>query len=230
MYKNCLTTLSKCKLFCSINEDELYAMLLCLKPKISQYKKGENITIEGNLFDGIGVLLSGSASITKENASGSRVILNIVGPTDMFGEIAAFSKTKIWPATVVAQEECMVMFLPPHLIVGDCEKLCKSHKTLINNMLEILSNRALMLNQKVKYLTIKSLRGRVCNLFLDQYNASGSITFMMPMNRNELAEFLNVSRPSLSREMAKMKNEGIIDFYRSSIRILDLDRIKAMAE
>jgi CRP-like cAMP-binding protein len=213
-----------------MTETELNTMLQCLKPRVYQYKKGENITIEGEHFTGIGVMLSGSASITKENASGGRVIMAVAQPSDMFGEIAAFSKHKVWPATVVAQEECKVMFLPPELIIGNCEKMCVSHKTLINNMLEIVSSRALMLNKKVKYLTIKSLRARVCSLFLEQYNASGSTTFMMPMNRNELADFLNVSRPSLSREMAKMKGEGIIDFYKASIQIQNLDTLKAMAE
>jgi Mn-dependent DtxR family transcriptional regulator len=49
---------------------------------------------------------------------------------------------------------------------------------------------------------------------------------MISLKRNELAEFLNVSRPSLSREMIKMKDEGIIDFYKSSFKIIDIERLK----
>ena len=52
---------------------------------------------------------------------------------------------------------------------------------------------------------------------------------MLAMNRNEMADFLNVARPSLSREMCRMRDEGIIDFHRSSVRIMDMEALKAAA-
>lgn len=52
----------------------------------------------------------------------------------------------------------------------------------------------------------------------------------MPMNRQELAEFLNVKRPSLSRELSNMQRDGIIDVYRSSVKILDMERLRELAD
>lgn len=228
IYEKWLDTLGKCQLFRDISSDELYTMLGCIKPRIVEYKKNENITIEGYKFEGVGIILSGNAAITKESISGSRMIVALIGPSDMFGEIAAYSGGKVWPATVVAQEDCTVMFMPPEKITSDCEKMCTSHKSLINNMLGIVSNKAVMLNKKLEYLAIKSLRSKICSFFLEQYKKTGSTTFMMPMNRNELADFLNVTRPSLSREMCRLKDEGIIDFHRSSVKIQDINALRNM--
>jgi CRP/FNR family transcriptional regulator, dissimilatory nitrate respiration regulator len=230
MYEKWLSTINKCNLFQGITPEGLQAMLECMRPRLGKYAKGENIALEGDKFEGIGVLLLGEAAVTKENAAGSRIIIDMIGPSDLFGEIAAFSERKVWPATVVAQDKCEVIFLPPEKIVSDCEKICMSHKVLVNNMLRIVSDKALMLNRKVEYLTIRSLRGKVSRFLIEQQKMADSNTLMMSMNRNELADFLNVSRPSLSREMARMQEEGIIEFYRSSVRIKDMESLSSMLE
>ncbi|KPU44256.1 cAMP receptor protein [Oxobacter pfennigii] len=230
MYEKWLDTINKCSLFQDMNPVGLQAMFECMGPRLGKYKKGENLAIEGEKFEGIGIMLSGEAAVTKENAAGNRVIIDIVGPSDMFGEIAAFSAERAWPATVVAQDNCEVLFLPPDKIISECQNLCLCHKNLVNNMLRIISDKALMLNKKVEYLTVKSLRGKISKFLLEQQRTVKSTTFLMPMNRNELADFLNVSRPSLSREMARMMEEGIIDFYRSSVKIKDMEGLKNMIE
>ena len=145
----------------------------------------------------------------------------------MFGEIAAFSEMDKWPASVKAQANCEVLIVSPEKIVGHCEKMCISHRMLINNMLKIVSQKALILNKKVEYLVIKGMREKIATFLLETFNKTGQTTFMIHMNRNELADFLNVSRPSMSREMARMKEDGLIDFHKASIKILNLEGLKA---
>ena len=62
-------------------------------------------------------------------------------------------------------------------IVGECERMCISHKLLIVNMLSILSDRAMMLNRKVEYLAIKTIRGKLSTYLLEQYKNTGNRTF-----------------------------------------------------
>jgi CRP-like cAMP-binding protein len=121
------------------------------------------------------------------------------------------------------------MYVPADKLVGQCSQSCIAHTKLIMNMLGILSLKALTLNRQLEYLSIKSIRGRIASFLLEQYKTSGKTTFMMTMNRNEMADFLNVARPSLSREMCRMRDEGIIDFHRSSVRIMDMEALKAAA-
>ena len=230
MYDKWLSAIAVCPLFRGIELEELSSMLMCLKPKVEKYKKNEFIKIAGDEYEGLGIILSGSAAITKENSIGDRVIITVVKSGDMFGEMAAFSDQKKWPATVIAQEASQVMFMSSDIILGECPKLCRGHRFLIMNMLKIVSDKALLLNKKLDYLSIKSIRGRISSLLIDHYNKIGTLSFMMSLNRNEMADFLNVSRPALSRELCKLRDEGVLDFYKSSVVIKDIKALKLMAE
>jgi len=225
-----MESLKKCSLFHNLDQEEISCLLECLHPRIKSYQKNECITIAGNELTEFGILLSGEAAVTKENAAGSRIILTVLGPGELFGEIAAFSGNRCWPATVFAQGKCTALFLQPEKVIGYCDNSCQNHKMLIQNMLRIIAEKALFLNRKVEYLAIESLRGKICTYLLEQHQRTGRTTFMLPLKRWELADLLNVSRPSLSREMCKMRDEGIIDFHRSSIRIKDMDALKRSAE
>jgi len=201
-------------------------MLHCLNPHVRQFKKNDLITLAGEPFTGIGLLLKGEASVNKESSSGNRIVLHMLKPGDMFGEIIAFSDQSVWPATVQAMEDAVTLFIPREKIIGECQRLCPWHRAIIRNMLRIVSNRALMLNKRLEILTIKSMRGKLCAFFLDQYRREGHATFTLSMNRNQLADFLNVYRPSMSRELARMKEEGLIDYHLSSIRLLDIPALE----
>ena len=65
---------------------------------------------------------------------------------------------------------------------------------------------------------------------IDQYKISKNTTLTIPLKRNELADFLNVSRPSLSREMCAMRDEGIIDFHLSTFKIKDIELLKSFCD
>ncbi|WP_331917192.1 Crp/Fnr family transcriptional regulator [Pseudobacteroides sp.] len=222
-----LNSLKKTPLFKGIDEDELITMLRCITPRVISYRKNDYIALAGEKFDSLGIIAEGEASISMENAAGNRVMMAILKSGDMFGEMLVFSKTSAWPANVQAQEPCTVFFLQREKIIGECEKLCSWHRILIQNMLVIISERALMLNKKLEYLSIKSIRGKLSKFFLEESKKTGSTTFMLSMKRNELADFLNVSRPSMSREMCLMRDEDIIDFHLSSIKIKNIEALKA---
>ncbi|MFA5386015.1 MAG: Crp/Fnr family transcriptional regulator [Eubacteriales bacterium] len=230
MFNKSMKTLLTCELFKGMNSAELISVLTCLNPKVYSYKRSELVAMEGDQLTGLGIVLAGDVVITRENAVGSRIIIATNGPGGMFGEIAAFAGNYIWSDTIIAREACKVMFLPGEKIVGSCENACVSHKLMIANILKIISLKALMLNKKIDYLVIKSMRGKVCAYLLEQFKKQGKQTFVMPLKRNELADFLNVSRPSLSREMGKLRDEGVIEFHRASIKIKDLNTLKTLAE
>jgi CRP-like cAMP-binding protein len=225
-YENILL---KTSLFHGFQSEEILTMLDCLQPKLQGYNRNDYIVIAGQPFENIGIVLNGEATVSKENAAGNRVVMTLLEQGDIFGEMVAFSSQLTWPATVQAQKNCEVFFLPRGKIIGECSKLCPWHRTLIRNFLRIISERALLLNKKVEYLTIKSIRGKICTYLLEQYQTTGDKHITLPLKRNELADFLNVSRPSLSREICKMKAEGVIDFYLTSFKILDIEALKIMS-
>lgn len=230
MNKNLVNVLAATPLFAGIASDVLAVMLGCLQPKLSTHSKNSFIAVEGEPFSGLGILLAGEAAVVKENVAGSRSVLTVLGQGDMFGEMIAFSARTAWPASVFAQSECSVVLLPPEKITGTCPQACDGHHQLVHNMLLIVSERALMLNRKVEYLTIKGMRTKIVTYLLEQHKLQGKKTFILPLKRNDMADFLNVSRTALSRELGRLRDEGLIDFFRSSIKLQDIENLKKAVE
>lgn len=217
-------------LFYGIKIEELACMLQCLTPKIQSYSKNECIVNAGESIDRFGIVLDGEATIVKENAEGNRVIISVVKKGDLFGEMLVFSSHKIWPVTVRVQSSCRVLFLTHSDLIARCERNCSWHVLMLQNFMKVISDKSLMLNKKVQYLSIKSIRGKICTYLFEQYQNTGKNIITLPLKRNDLADFLNVSRPSLSREMCQMRDENIIDFHLSTFKIKDIEALKSFCE
>lgn len=222
------SVLEKCELFEGFETFQLKTMLQCFDPKINFYEKGDFIVLSGDRYYGLGILVEGTAVVSKENAAGSRVMMTTIAAGDLFGEVIAFSGKEIWPASVQAQTSSKAIFIENNTILNQCSEACSFHSLLIRNLLKIVSNRAMILNSRVEYLSMKSISSKIACLLLEYLRKSGSNTFRLPMNRNEMADFLNISRPSMSREMGIMRDNGIIDFQKEAIKILNLDKLKDM--
>jgi CRP-like cAMP-binding protein len=217
-------------LFSGIKKDEIISMLQCLAPKIRSYNKNECIVNSGEALDRFGIVLEGEAIIVKENAEGNRVIMSVVKKGDLFGEMLVFSSHKIWPASVRVQASCKVLFLTNSDLIARCGNNCSWHISMLQNFMKVISDKSLMLNKKVEYLSIKSIRGKICTYLLEQSEITKGNNIILPLKRNELADFLNVSRPSMSREMCQMRDEGIIDFHLSTFRIKDIEALKSFCD
>ncbi|WP_242855662.1 Crp/Fnr family transcriptional regulator [Ruminiclostridium josui] len=184
----------------------------------------------GSRYHGMGILLEGNGVVTKENAAGNRVMMNLIKPGSIFGEVIAFSGTEKWPSNVQAQTNCRVMFIENEMILNQCSEACSHHSQLIRNLLKSVSTRAIMLNRRVEYLSMKGINSKIASFLLEYMEKAGSNTFRLPVNRNEMAEFLNISRPSMSREMGIMRDKGIIEFHKEAIKIIDVEKLIRMIE
>ncbi len=226
MYRQYIDVLKKTTLFTGIKESEMEAMLYCMSPRISRYPRDSVIAIEHDPMEGIHILLKGSVTITKETEDGGRTLLAKYHAGNLFGEMAAFSESKRWPATVEASEDSKVMALPIQNVVGVCSNSCGGHRLLIINMLTILSEKAMRLNRRVEYLSIRTLRGKISRMLLDQYEHKKSPYIRLGMNRSEMADFLGVTRPSLSRELGHMQDEGILEYAGREFKLTDLEAMR----
>ncbi len=227
MYGAWTDVLSSSLLFRGIKPEALNTMLECLKPGIQRCRQREIAALCGQPFHGIGVVASGRVALTRETISGNNIMLEMLEAGEIFGETVAFSDNKTWPVTVIAQEESCLLFLPPGKIQGNCSNICASHSTLIMNMLNILSNHAITQNKKIGYLSAKGIRSKISAYLLDMYLQNGNTAFEIPMKRQELADYLGIPRPSLSREMGYMRDAGIIEFSGVSIRIKNILQLES---
>lgn len=229
-YLDYLDSLEKCVLFDGIDETEIKKILQCLEYRIVQHKKNEYPAQIDQKLDGVGIVLEGEAAVVRENLNGNRIIVNIFDVGEMFGEVLILSGENRWPAKIQALTDCVIMYVHPEKILDICENVCSQHKVLLTNLVRVVSKKAYYLNRKVEYLSLKSINGKLSKYLLEQSERSGNLTFKLPLNREALADFLNISRPSMSRELCNMRDTGIIEFYRESVKIIDIDRLKLLLE
>lgn len=216
-------------LFRGIAPEDLRALMACFSPAVKSVQKGEIAVTAGDPLRSIGIVLRGAVEIAHESAAGGKSLLAQADAGSTFGEIAAFAGRDTWPSTVTARADSLLLFVPPERFLGNCPKACGFHRVLIQNMLRILADKALRLNRKVEYLELKGIRQKLCAYLLEQRGLNGSDAFILPMNKSELADYLHVSRPSMSRELGLLRDEGALDFYLSSIRLLDVDTLQKAA-
>lgn len=108
-------------LFSDIEKEDIGKMLACLNPKEESFVRGEFVAQAGQPMRGLGLLVDGSLSVIKESVNGNRIIMNILKPGDLFGEMAVFSNKKIWPASISALVLSTVLFISPDKIVEDVQ-------------------------------------------------------------------------------------------------------------
>ena len=221
--------LYRCSLFEGIPPESVEILLGCFRPVQRSTRKGEALCTEGSPQEGVGILLEGTGRIVRGHVSGSRAVLGRLEPGDLFGEMTAFSGHADWPATLEALSDAKAIFIAPVFITEQCGRNCiGNHQALTANMLRIVSEKAMNLNRKVDYLLLRGMREKLSAFLLEMYHRTGRTTFDLPMNREALADYLNVSRPSMSRELGRMREEGLIEFYRSSVRIGDPEALAAI--
>lgn len=205
MTEKYMKALIKCRLFNNIDSSELKSLLSCLQPVIQSYSKNEIVVNNGDKLDSMGIILDGEAAVFKESISGNKLLLKKIGEGEVFGEVALFAGKEEWPATVQAITSLAICYISRDRIISQCSKACRWHSLMIGNILEMVSKRALMLSKKLEYISIKNMRSKLCTYIYEQYSKSRSLTVVLPLNRIQLADFLNVSRPSMSRELATLR-------------------------
>ncbi|BCN30517.1 Crp/Fnr family transcriptional regulator [Anaeromicropila herbilytica] len=218
--------LQKCALFRNIKEGDLSHLLECLAASTKNYRSDEYVFFAGNTVNYVGILLTGSAEIIKENPAGSRHIMAFLSPGQIFAEGIVCTTKRISPVTIRVKENSKLLFIPYEHIVKSCKNACGFHVQIIQNMMMILGEKNFSLNNKIELLTLKGMREKIAAFLLNEYTERNTLTFHIVPNRNELAEFLNVSRTSMCRELARMKDDEILDYYQNSFKILSLDKLK----
>ncbi|HIU99807.1 MAG TPA: Crp/Fnr family transcriptional regulator [Candidatus Stercoripulliclostridium merdipullorum] len=213
-------------LFRNFEEREIDAIFDCLSGRIVKYSRGKIVAAEGDDVSEIGIVLSGTLLKFVTKPGGRREAQGTLEAGGMFGEVDGYCGEGKLTYSVVAAEEVMILFITLSTIVGRCSKNCAHHQKLLDNTLRYLAEHITSMNKDTEYLLIKSMRLKIAKLIYDKFLIQNSLNVDLGMNRNEMAEYLNVSRPSMSREMIRMREEGIIEFWKGKITIKDLDRLE----
>lgn len=209
-------------IFKDMQADCLKVIFETTKYHVKRYSKNDILAIEGDVCGHIGIILAGEVELKKEFPAGHTMTLTFLESGDTFGEVIVFSQAKAYQATIVAISPVEVLYISE----ADVLDLLERCESVLKNFLTLLSNKILFLNKKTSILSFRSIEEKVASFFLEFYKQQKNMNLNIPMSRKEMAAFLNVPRPSLSRTMAHLKDKEIIDYYQNTIRILDLKALE----
>ena len=205
-----------CSLFSGLDEEEYAYALNFFSASARSYKKGDFLNRIGFPLPAFGLVLSGGIQVYMDDIDGNEMIMANVAPGGTFGESLCYLGLDA-PVYIRAISETEILWL-------STSRVCRpEHDGALDHALSarftaMLARRTLSMNDRIQILSKSSLRGKLI-AFFTQYAKYGD-SFRIPFSRADMAVYLGTERSALSRELSRMKAEGIIDFHKNSFRIL----------
>ena len=209
-----LPVLGSVGLFQGIGAFELEAVLGCVCAEVRVVNKGDIFLLAGDMPRQVGVVLRGQLHIVREDYDGNRSLIAILTPGSVFAEALCCAGVPESPVTVIADLDSVVISIDFERILHVCSNSCSHHRELIKNMLRLIAGKNLMLQSHMEILSLRSIRARVLRYF-ESFKPKPGREFAIPLNREELANYLCVERSALSHELGKMKKDGLIDYKKN---------------
>lgn len=206
-----LSLLARSPLFSGIAQGDIASMLSCLGARLGEYSKTETIFMEGESARLLGIVLSGAVQVVRDDYWGSRSVLAILEPGELFGEVFSCAALESLPVSVLALRDCRVLLLDCRRVLSTCPSSCSFHSLLIRNLLQGLALKNLELTRKIHCMSRKTTREKLLAYLMDQAKKQGSSEFVIPCGRQTLADYLGVERSAMSAELGRLKRDGLLD-------------------
>lgn len=214
-----METLSKTSLFQGITENELLDLLSCLGAYTKTYRKDTYIFHSQDIVHEVGIVLEGTVHILQDNLFEQPHIITAILPSGIFAESFAASHTHRMGVSVQAATNTTILFLEVEKILHPCTKGCYYHNQLLDHFVEALANHNLALNEKLMHLTQTSMKDKILSYLSQEAHKQQSSYIELPFNRQQLADYLNVDRSALSKELSKLKKEGVLDYHKNQFKL-----------
>ena len=200
-------------LFQRVSEESQQAMRTCFDMREQSFRTGEVVYDFSAGRNMVGVLAQGTAVIERIDHQGSRTILEQLDEGGVFGEMLMFENVAGDSITVVAEAPCRVWFMAADQVTKRCEKACAHHTQVVENMFQLVAEKATALYERVEVLSRRSIRDKLLCYFslLAAKNRGGE--FSLPFSLSALADYISTDRSAMMRELKKMRQEELVDVH-----------------
>ncbi|QMS85177.1 Crp/Fnr family transcriptional regulator [Candidatus Xianfuyuplasma coldseepsis] len=186
--------------------------------QIKQYPTKYTIELEGTTCTYIAIVLEGTIGITSYNASGTSIHLQTLHEGMMVGDVLLYgTKDHMYPGNLVTVTPATIATIPYELV----DQYLHDDAIFRKNLLTLISQKAYTYSLETKLLSQDTLRDKILHYLTLEQQRQGTNKIQLPMTKEELAKKMHVKRPSLSRELSQMKREGLIDYNRWTITIIE---------
>ncbi|MCK4406421.1 MAG: Crp/Fnr family transcriptional regulator [Bacteroidales bacterium] len=217
--------ISETPIFKGINPGEVVHILNLVHHQIKTYEPETIIAYSGDECINLYILIEGSVRGEVVGLKGKIIKIEDINAPDTFAEAFLFADENNLLVNIVTNTKTKILII----YKNDLLQLFKSNKKILENYLNITSNRFVLITKKLKLLSLKTIKGKLANYILSlERKNEGKQHFLIDKTQEQLAEYFGVTRPSLARALGEMKDEGLIEIKWKEIKILDRNSLVQM--
>ncbi len=207
-------------LFKGIDPENCRRMISCFNAEIKKFREGSCILDNSRHGEKVGIILEGCASIVRYDINGVRTIIENLGEQGIFGEYFTFSPSCRGSVVIEAETDCDVMFLRRSDILKRCENACQCHSTVVENLLELMTEKSRTLNERIEVLSQRSIEDKLITYLqiIQDGTAEGEVP-EIPFSTTALSDYLCVNRSALQREISRLKAKGVLIIAKRKFRL-----------
>lgn len=200
--------MGKTNIFNRIDKQDVKKMLNCFEYRQIMYKKERTIFSNIGNSNILGIIISGKVELIRYDYDGSRTIIDNLEEQDIFGKI--FSASVSNEITAVALTDCEIILIDYSKAINKCKKNCPYHTQFISNMLDMITEKVILMNERIEILTRRSTREKLMSYFKLLAKKKATRSFTIPFSYTDLADYLSIDRSAMSRELKYLKEDGFI--------------------
>ncbi|MCG8538419.1 MAG: Crp/Fnr family transcriptional regulator [Clostridia bacterium] len=219
-----IDVLCSCPLFKGKGKEEIKDILSLTTYKIKHYQKNDFIFRADQSPKYIGIILEGSIEIQNNLESGKFFNLLYKKKGEAFGGSLIFSDISMCKFDIVAKTSCDILLIYKESVL---EILFKD-SVIAHNMLSLFAKSILVLNKKIELFSHSSIQQKIAYSLLYNIKLNNNNIIKLPYSKKDWAEHLNVSRSSLSRELKKLNDKGVIEVHNKTIKIVQVDYLESI--
>lgn len=205
-------------IFQNLTKEEIEDMNTLHFLRTASYEKNTLIFQTGDIVHEIGIILSGSVNIESIDLWGNKSILSHVPKGHAFAETYALCHEPMM-VDAITSEDSEIAFVNTDILLNE-QHLGKTwYSKIMHNLLLIFAQKNLVLSNRIFCTSAKTIRERLFTYFSNLSVKNGSKTFQVPFDRQQMADYLNLDRSALSKELGRMRKEGLIDFHKNTFTL-----------
>lgn len=213
-----VNALSRCPLFEGMEMKEIQDMLTALSASERVYARGETVIAPGSRVTELGIVLEGSVQVWQTDYWGHQTLIHKLEAGEVFAESFALAEECI-PLGVNAAERCRVLFLPVKPLLAPRRHRECFAGPLLHQLTRMIAAKNISLTGNIRHLSKRSIENKLLSYLSELAAAQGSDEPLLPLARQELADFLCIDRSAMTRTLYQMQSEGRLTVSGRKIRL-----------
>lgn len=201
-------------LFQDLSESDLDQLYHAACMRSQFFEKNQTVFHAGNRICEVGIVQTGNVHIEMIDLWGNKSILSSIAPGQIFAETYAICRKPLL-VDVTAAAPCEILFLNLEFLARSFSEPGSCRDAIMQNLFAICVRKNLILSNRIFCTTPKTVRGRLLVYLSSESAKAGSTSFTIPFDRQGMADYLNLDRSALSKELGRMKKDGILDFKKN---------------